>query len=62
VTAEDVWLNFMPLSHVAGSAIGAMVALAAGATQVLCDLAPAAVLGLIERERCSALIGGRPCT
>jgi fatty-acyl-CoA synthase len=62
MTPEDVWLNFMPLSYVAGSAIGAMVALAAGATQVLCDFAPAAVLGLIEGERCSALIGGRPCT
>jgi fatty-acyl-CoA synthase len=58
VTGEDVWLNFMPLSYVAGSAIGAMVALAAGATQVLCDFEPAAVLGLIEGERCSALIGG----
>jgi hypothetical protein len=45
-----------------GIDVGAMVALVAGATQVLCDFEPAAVLGLIEGERCSVLIGGRPCT
>ena len=54
----DVWLNFMPLSYVAGSAIGAMAALAATATQVLCDFDPATVLGLVEAERCSAMLGG----
>jgi fatty-acyl-CoA synthase len=54
----DVWLNFMPLSYVAGSAISALAALAAGATQVLCDFEPGAAWSLIESERCSALIAG----
>jgi fatty-acyl-CoA synthase len=58
VTSDDVWLNFMPLSYVAGSAIGAISALAAGATQVLCDFDPAAVLGLIEGERCTTALAG----
>jgi acyl-CoA synthetase (AMP-forming)/AMP-acid ligase II len=53
VTAEDVWLNFMPLSYIAGNSIAALGALAAGATQVLCDFDPGAVAALIEAERCS---------
>jgi fatty-acyl-CoA synthase len=58
VTSADVWLNFMPLSYVAGSAIGAMAAIAAGATQVLCDFEPAGVLGLIEAEGCTTALAG----
>jgi fatty-acyl-CoA synthase len=54
----DVWLNFMPLSYVAGSAIGTMAALSAGATQVLCDFEPSLALSLVQSERCSALIAG----
>ena len=58
VTSEDVWLNFMPLSYIAGNSIAALGALAAGATQVLCDFDPGAVAGLIEAERCSVMIAG----
>lgn len=54
----DVWLNFMPLSYVAGCSIAGLAALQAGATQVLTDFEPAAVLRLISAERCSALLGG----
>jgi fatty-acyl-CoA synthase len=55
---DDVWLNFMPLSYVAGSSIAALAALQAGATHVLTDFEPAAVLRLIAAERCSVMIAG----
>lgn len=54
----DVWLNCLPLSYAAGSAIGALAALGAHATQVLCDFDPVRVLALIESERCTSLIAG----
>jgi fatty-acyl-CoA synthase len=54
----DVWLNFMPLSYVAGSSISALAALASGAAQVLCDFEPAGVLARIEAERCTAFVAG----
>jgi fatty-acyl-CoA synthase len=54
----DVWLNCMPLSYVAGNSIGALAALGVGATQVLCDFQPSAVLQLIETQRCTALLAG----
>jgi fatty-acyl-CoA synthase len=56
--AGDVWLNFMPLSYVAGSSIAALASLQAGATHVLTDFEPAAVLRLISRERCSVTLAG----
>jgi fatty-acyl-CoA synthase len=58
VSSDDVWLNFLPLSYVAGNAISAMAALAVGATQVLCDFEPATVLRMIEAERCTVALGG----
>jgi fatty-acyl-CoA synthase len=58
VGAGDVWLNFMPLSYVAGSSIAALAALQAGATQVLTDFEPAVVLRLVATEGCSAMLAG----
>lgn len=55
---EDRWLNFMPLSYIAGSAIAAPGALQVGAAQVLCDFDPAAVLAVAERESVSVTVCG----
>jgi fatty-acyl-CoA synthase len=58
VEPGDVWMNFMPLSYVAGSSITALAALQAGATQVLTDFEPGSVLRLLAAERCTAVLGG----
>jgi fatty-acyl-CoA synthase len=54
----DRWLNFMPLSYVAGSAIVAPAALQAGAAQIICDFDPADVLALAEAEAASVVLCG----
>jgi len=52
-----VWLNQMPLFHVAGSQINALGALAARASQVVCTFDPGRMLALVEEERPYAMIG-----
>jgi fatty-acyl-CoA synthase len=52
-----VWLNQMPLFHVAGSQINALGAIWARARQVLCNFEPALVLRLIEEERIELMLG-----
>ena len=47
----EVWLNAMPMFHVAGSVINALGALAAGAAQLLCPFDPALVGALVQRHR-----------
>jgi acyl-CoA synthetase (AMP-forming)/AMP-acid ligase II len=47
VTSGEVWLNPMPMFHVAGSVINALGALSAGATQLLCAFEPTTVANLI---------------
>lgn len=51
VTPGELWLNAMPMFHVAGSVINALGALASGATQLLCPFEPASVAGLIRDRR-----------
>jgi fatty-acyl-CoA synthase len=52
-----VWLNHMPLFHVAGSQINALGAIWARARQVLCNFEPGFVLRLIDRERVEFMLG-----
>ena len=53
---DDVWLNPMPLFHVAGCTISALGAVQVQATQVLCQFDPGLVLELIERERGTMMV------
>jgi fatty-acyl-CoA synthase len=52
-----VWLNQMPLFHVAGSQINALGALAARAAQLITTFEPARMLALVEEERPYVMIG-----
>jgi acyl-CoA synthetase (AMP-forming)/AMP-acid ligase II len=54
---EDVWLNLYPLFHTGGMDCGVLPAFVVGATVVLLrHPEPAAILGVIERRRVSALM------
>jgi fatty-acyl-CoA synthase len=54
----DRWLNFMPLSYLAGSAIAAPAALQAGCVQILCGFDPGSVLALADREAATVTLCG----
>ena len=59
VRPGDIWLNAMPMFHVAGSVINALGALAGGATQVLCPFDAVDVAKTIRLHRVSvACLGG----
>lgn len=59
VQPGDVWLNVMPMFHVAGSVINALGALAAGAVQLICPFDPALTAKLIRDHDVSvACLGG----
>ena len=50
VQPGELWLNAMPMIHVAGSVINALGALAAGSTQLLMPFDPGRVLALWDRH------------
>lgn len=59
VQPGDVWLNAMPMFHVAGSVINALGALAAGAAQLICPFDPALTAKIIGEKQVSiACLGG----
>lgn len=59
VQPGDVWLNAMPMFHVAGSVINALGALAAGAAQLICPFDALATAKLISEHKVSvACLGG----
>jgi fatty-acyl-CoA synthase len=51
VNRGEVWLNAMPMCHVAGSVINSLGALAAGATQLICPFDPSVVVEAIAAHR-----------
>jgi fatty-acyl-CoA synthase len=57
VTRGAVWLNQMPLFHVAGSQINVLGAIWMRARQVLCNFEPGLVLRLIEQEGVELMLG-----
>ncbi|MUL66196.1 hypothetical protein BOO86_17110 [Mycobacterium sp. CBMA 234] len=59
VQAGEVWLNAMPMFHVAGSVINALGALSAGAAQLICPFDAVATVKLIREHKVSvACLGG----
>jgi fatty-acyl-CoA synthase len=57
VTRGAVWLNQMPLFHVAGSQINVLGAIWMRARQVLCNFEPGLVLQIIEQEGVELMLG-----
>lgn len=57
MTRGDVWLNFMPMFHTGGCALGTLGSLSARATMILAALFdPAAMNSIIEQERVTGLL------
>ena len=55
---DSVWANFMPMFHTSGCGLITLGALQAGCAMYLVKLFdPAAILGLIEREKVTAILG-----
>jgi len=55
---DDRWLNLMPLSYLAGSAISAPAALQAGCAQILCDFDPRPTAALAGLEGATVTLCG----
>jgi len=53
----EVWINQMPLFHIAGIQINVLGALTARASQLVCNFDPGKLLALIDEERVGVMIG-----